>query len=115
MRNAPALLLLLSFATASQASHDESVGARFVRPGGADAGNCLDHHAPCVSVRYALTQAEPGNTLKVGAGIHDLSGIDPETFLHGPVHATGGYGDADHFYESRPLQVQSIVTGIDAR
>jgi choice-of-anchor B domain-containing protein len=115
MRSAPALLLLLSVATVSQASHDESVGARFVQPGGADAGNCLDHHAPCVSVRYALTQAAPGNTVKVGAGIHDLSGIDPETFLHGPVHATGGYGDADHYYESRPLQVQSIVTGVDAR
>jgi choice-of-anchor B domain-containing protein len=106
---------LLLCAAAAQASHDESLGARFVQPGGADAGNCLDHHAPCVSIRYALAQAEPGTTVKVGAGIYDLSGIDPETFLHGPVHATGGYGDADHFYESRPLQVQSIVTGIDTR
>ena len=32
-----------------------------------------------------------------------LRGVDPETFLHGPVHASGGYGDADHYYESRPL------------
>jgi choice-of-anchor B domain-containing protein len=107
-----ALVLCL---TGADASHDESVGARFVQPGGIDAGDCLDHHDACVSIRYALTQAEPGNTLKVGAGIHDLTGIDPETFLHGPVHATGGYGEADHFYESRPLQVQSIVTGVDAR
>lgn len=110
------LLLALALLVSSPASsHDESIGARFVQPGGTDNGNCLDHHTPCVSLRYALTQAEPGNTVKVGAGIHDLSGIDPETFLHGPVHATGGYGDADHFYESRPLQVRSIATGIDAR
>ena len=91
------------------------MGARFVQPRGIDAGNCLDHHAPCVSIRYALAQAEPGNTVKVGNGIFDLSGIDPETFVHGPVHATGGYDELDHFLESRPLQVHSIVTGVDAR
>jgi hypothetical protein len=116
MHRAPALALtLLALAGGAAASHDESVGARFVQPGGVDAGNCLDHHAPCVSMQYALAQAEPGNTLKVGAGIFDLRGVDPETFLHGPVHASGGYGDADHYYESRPLEVQSIVTGVDAR
>ncbi len=108
-------LTLLALASGAAASHDESVGARFVQPGGVDAGNCLDHHAPCVSMQYALAQAEPGNTLKVGAGIFDLRGVDPETFLHGPIHASGGYGDADHYYESRPLEVQSIVTGVDAR
>ena len=112
----PALTLtLLGLAGSAAASHDESVGARFVQPGGVDAGSCLDHHAPCVSIQFALSQAEPGNTLKVGAGIFDLRGVDPETFLHGPVHASGGYGAADHYYESRPLQVQSIVTGVDAR
>ena len=116
MRSTPSLVLaLLAAAGVAGASHDESVGARFVQPGGVDAGNCLDHHAPCVSMRYALAQAQPGNTLKVGAGIFDLRGIDPETFLHGPVHATGGYDAADHFYESRPVQVRSIVTGVDVR
>src|SRR5262245_2196537 len=109
------MVALLAVAGSAAANHDESVGARFVQPGGVDAGNCLDHHAPCVSMQYALAQAEPGNTVKVGAGIFDLSGVDPETFLHGPVHATGGYGDADHYYESRPLAVQSIVVGVDAR
>ena len=108
-------LALLVIVASVAASHDESAGARFVQPGGADAGTCLDHHAPCVSIPYALAQAEPGNTLKVGAGIFDLRGVDPETFLHGPVHATGGYGDADHYYEPRPHEVQSIVTGVDAR
>ncbi|HWJ06188.1 MAG TPA: choice-of-anchor B family protein [Steroidobacteraceae bacterium] len=108
-------LALLAIAANATASHDESVGARFVQPGGVDAGTCLDHHAPCVSIQYALERAEPGNTLKVGAGIFDLRGVDPETFLYGAVHATGGYGDADHYYESRPREVQSIVTGVDAR
>jgi choice-of-anchor B domain-containing protein len=116
MNSSRALILaLLGVAGSAAANHDESVGARFVQPGGVDAGDCLDHDAPCVSIQYALAQAEPGNTVKVGAGIFDLSLVDPETFVHGPVHATGGYGDADHYYESRPLEVQSIVVGVDAR
>jgi choice-of-anchor B domain-containing protein len=118
MRTARALCAALAATavlTTIRASHDESVGARFVLPGGVDAGNCLDHHAPCISIRYALAQAEPGNTVKVGAGIFDLSGIDPETYLHGPVHAAGGYDAADYFVESRPDRVQSIVFGVDAR
>ena len=113
---APLALALLALAGSATASHDESHGARFVQPGGVDAGNCLDHHAPCVldSVRAGAGQARL-NTVKVGAGIYDLTGVDPESFIHGPVHATGGYGDADHYLESRPLDVQSIVTGVDAR
>jgi choice-of-anchor B domain-containing protein len=106
---------LLTVAGAAGASHDESIGARFVQANGADAGTCLDHHAPCFSMQYALAQAQPGNTVKVGAGIFDLTGVDPNTFLHGPVHATGGYDATDHFLESRPLRVRSIVTGVDAR
>lgn len=116
MRTATALTLaLLAVASTAYASHDESLGARFVQPGGVDTGNCLDHHAPCSSIRYALAQAEPGHSVKVGAGIYDLSGIDPETYLHGPVHATGGYDARDHYFESRPFEVRSIVTGVPAR
>jgi hypothetical protein len=77
--NGPRGLILALLAIAGSASaHDESVRARFVQPGGVDAGSCLDHHASCVSMQYALAQAEPGNTVKVGAGIFDLSGVDPE-------------------------------------
>jgi len=55
MNSSPALVLaLLGVAGSAAANHDESVGARFVQPGGVDAGNCLDHHAPCVSLQYAL-------------------------------------------------------------
>ncbi|HUQ52288.1 MAG TPA: choice-of-anchor B family protein [Gammaproteobacteria bacterium] len=114
MRKALALLSIC-VAPAALASHDESLGARFVQSGGVDAGNCLDHHAPCLSIRYALEQAQPGNTVKVGAGIFDLRGVDPNRYLHGPVHATGGYDELDHYLESRPSAVQSIVTGVDPR
>ena len=118
MRTARILIAALAAATVLttiRASHDESVGARFVLAGGADAGNCLDHHAPCRSIHYALAQAQPGNTVKVGAGIFDFSGIDPATYLHGPVHAVGGYDGADHFVESRPEDVVSVAVGVDPR
>jgi choice-of-anchor B domain-containing protein len=116
--NKPYFRAFLSLALTSlpaYASHDESIGARFVQPGGVDVGNCLDHDAPCVSIRYALAQAEPGNTVKVGAGVFDLSDLDPESYLYGPVRATGGYDDSDHYFESRPAEVQSVVVGVDAR
>jgi choice-of-anchor B domain-containing protein len=32
-----------------------------------------------------------------------------------PAPATGGYSDADEYYESQPLEVQSIVVGVDPR
>lgn len=108
-------LTTLALASTVLASHDESIGARFVQPGGVDAGDCLDHDAPCVSIKYALAQAEPGNTAKVGAGVFDMSGVDPESFLYGPIRATGGYSDDDHYVESRPQQVRSIITGVDEK
>ena len=40
---------------------------------------------------------EPGNTVKVAAGIYDMSGVDPETFLFGVIHAQGGYEPGGHF------------------
>ena len=46
-------------------SHDDTLGARFVDAGGADAADCLEHHEPCASIQYALARARPGNTIKV--------------------------------------------------
>jgi hypothetical protein len=97
-----ALAIAIVIGPPARASHDESLGARFVQSGGVDAGDCLDHDAPCRSIGYALAQAEPGHTVKVGAGVFDMTGVDPESFLHGPIRATGGYDDADHYFESRP-------------
>jgi choice-of-anchor B domain-containing protein len=102
-------------AFAARASHDETIGARFVDVRGADVGLCLDHGAPCASLQYALKAAQPGNTVKVGAGIFDLRNVDPESFLHGPVHATGGFSDDDHYESSRPEVVRSVAAGIESR
>ena len=54
--------------TAAALAHDEDLGARFVRTGGANATDCLDHHVPCQSIQYALAQAELGHSVKVAEG-----------------------------------------------
>jgi choice-of-anchor B domain-containing protein len=96
-------------------SHDDTRGARFVEPDGIDATNCLEHHEPCRSIQYALEIAEPGNTVKVAAGIYDMSGVDPESFLFGVNHAQGGYEPHGHFEDPDPDAYPTILIGVDPR
>lgn len=118
MRTTRRLLLfagVLAVGPPAMASHDDSIGARYVDGGGANASECLDHHEPCRSLRYALLRAEPGNTIKMTAGIHYVGGIDPESFLLGPVHAKGGYEPGGHFDEQDPERWPTILVGLDPR
>jgi len=104
-------LLLVSVSS----SHDDTVGARYVQEDGANASDCLDHDLPCRSIQYALQLAQPGNTVKVAAGIHDVSGIDPESYLFGATHAAGGYSAADHYHYPNPDANKTILVGVDAK
>ncbi|HEY7753294.1 MAG TPA: choice-of-anchor B family protein [Steroidobacteraceae bacterium] len=106
---------LLGFGSAASPSHDDSIGARYVSADGINAEQCLDHHEPCRSLRYALAQSEPGNTIKVAAGIYSVGAIDPESFLFGPVHAKGGYEPGGHFDEQDPERWPTILVGVDPR
>ncbi len=93
--------------------HDDTLGARFVGPDGVNVSDCLTHHDPCRSIQYALAAAEAGNTVKVAAGIYDLSGVDPETYLFGIKHAQGGYEPDSHFDEQDPDAFPTILVGVD--
>jgi hypothetical protein len=114
MRRHLAWIALLVAGTASS-SHDEELGARFVHGAGADATNCLDHDVPCQSIQYALSQAEPGHTVRVAEGIYDMTGVEPESFLFGIRKATGGFSEEDHFQVQDPDAHQTILVGVDAR
>jgi len=106
--------LLLVGVTMISSSHDDTQGARFVDPDGANASDCLEHHEPCRSIQYALAQAVPGNTIKVAAGIYDMSGIEPESFLFGVIHVQGGY-ESGHFELQDPDANPTILLGVDPR
>ena len=105
----------VAYSSVALASHDDELGARFVQLVGEDATDCLDHDTPCESIQYALAQAEPGNTVKVAAGIYDLTGVEPERFLFGTVKAAGGYSEDDHFHEQDPETHRTILIGVDPR
>lgn len=105
-------LLLLGLPASS---HDDTRGARFVDPDGVNASDCLEHHEPCRSIQFALEIAEPGNTVKVTAGIYDMSGIEPESFLFGVNHAQGGYEPGGHFDRQDPEAYPTILVGVDPR
>ena len=96
-------------------SHDDSIGARYVDPQGINAADCLEHHEPCRSIQYALARAEPGNTVKVSAGIYNMSGVDPESFLFGAIHALGGYEPGGHFDQQDAQAYPTILVGVDPR
>jgi choice-of-anchor B domain-containing protein len=105
----------LTLLIAPVSSHDDTIGARFVGPEGANASECLEHHAPCASIQYALTQARPGNTVKVSAGIYDVTGVEPESFLFGAIRAQGGYQPGGHFVERDADAFPTILVGVDRR
>jgi choice-of-anchor B domain-containing protein len=110
-----ALLAGLFALVGPAASHDDTIGARYVGSGGINAEDCLEHHDPCRSLRYALARAEPGNTIKMSAGIYFVGGIDPESFLFGANHAKGGYEPGGHFDEQDPERWPTILVGVDPR
>jgi choice-of-anchor B domain-containing protein len=107
--------ITLFLITAASASHDDELGARFVEGDGANASDCLDHDVPCRSIQYALEQAQPGNTVKVAAGIYDMTGVDPERFLFGTIKASGGYSEDNHFTVADPDANRTILIGVDSR
>ena len=105
----------LLFVSAVSSAHDDTVGARFVQTDGANATDCLDHDVPCQSIQFALSKAQAGNTVKAAAGIYDMTGVDPNTFLFGSIKAAGGYSPDDHFHDQDADANRTILVGVDPR
>jgi choice-of-anchor B domain-containing protein len=103
-------LLLITSATTA---HDDVTGARFVDADGNNASDCLDHDLPCASIAFALRQAQAGNTVKVAAGIYDMSAVPAESFLFGATKAAGGYSEADHYGVQDENANLTILVGVD--
>ena len=106
---------LLILAAVAAASHDDSLGARFVDAQGANNSQCLNHDLPCASIQFALAQAAPGNTVKVSAGIYDVANLDPEEFLFGGRKAAGGYSGLTEFEPQDAIHNRTILLGVEPR
>lgn len=44
---------------------------RYVANGGGDSGNCAIASSPCATISYAISQAQPGNTIHIASGTYD--------------------------------------------
>jgi choice-of-anchor B domain-containing protein len=107
--------LLVLVAAAARASHDDSVGARFVDGDGTNVSHCLDHDQPCATIQYALQQAEAGNTVKVAAGIYDAWDLDPDQLFFGGKRAAGGYAEGSHYQTQDRIANRTVLIGVDSR
>ena len=103
--------LLLPFSVALGASN------RYVdNTSGVDTGDCTNSFSPCLTINYAISQADPGDTIDVAAGTYselvtvnkslvingEQAGVDartrtpvPETIVNGNSGSTSFYVTAD--------------------
>lgn len=108
------ILVALGFAALARAD-DDIATSLFVGATGIDGGDCDERDAPCGSLQFALTLAEPGQNIRVAAGLYDVRGLDPEAFLFGVTKATGGWSAADQFAVQDEVRNVTLLLGLDPR
>jgi len=111
-RSWSALLVLLAAPLMLRAD-DDTATSLFIGAGGVDEGDCDEREAPCASLRFALARAEPGQSVRVAAGVYDVRDIDPGSFLWGVTHATGGWSAADAYAVRDEDRNLTYLIGLD--
>lgn len=113
-RLAQIAIVALAFASLARAD-DDIATSLFVGASGVDGGDCDERDAPCGSLQFALSLAEPGQGIRVAAGLYDVRDIDPEAFLWGVTKATGGWSAADEFAVQDELRNATWLVGLEPR
>jgi len=109
----PTVVVAVLLPAAIVYGHPDAAGTRFVSPTtGADTGDCNNNHNPCRTLNYALTQVQPGQAIKLAAGLYDVSGIDVENLLIGKEGVRGGFSAQDHFAIQNAETNQTLVYGV---
>ncbi|HIP73693.1 MAG TPA: PKD domain-containing protein [Anaerolineae bacterium] len=95
---AVALLALLMASNTQATQTAQTLGTRYVAPGGSDTGDCTDMLAPCATISYAVSQVTlPGENVQVAAGEYRENAVlDRPVVLQGAgAEATVLDGDVD--------------------
>ena len=75
-----------------QAPLRTGIGNRYVSTTGVDSGECLSSAAPCLTINYAIGQANAGETINVADGIYrGSSGTNAVVTLSKSVNLSGGW------------------------
>ena len=64
-----ALLAVLMSPAAAPVNAADGIN-RYVSPGGSNTTNCSSAAAPCLTITYALSQSDPGDTLLLDVGVY---------------------------------------------
>lgn len=85
------------------AAHSEHDKARFVATVGKDAGKCDQVLRPCLTIAYAVQQANKGDKILVASGDYTISSSEELFYLKSAlVPIYGGYNRFDHFQSQSP-------------
>lgn len=107
---------LVALALGSLARADDDIATSlFVGANGVDGGDCDERDAPCGSLQFALSLAEPGQGIRVAAGVYDVRGIDPQTLLWGVTRVSGGWSADDGFTVQDETRNLTWLVGLEAR
>ncbi len=107
--------LLLALLAPLLRADDDIATSLFVGASGVDGGDCDERDAPCGSLQFALSLAEPGQNIRVAAGVYDVRGVDPESFLWGVTKASGGWSAADEFSVQDETSNLTWLVGLEPR
>ncbi len=99
---AGAILLVLQWLSASPAQAQPGATTRYVAPIGSDPSNtCANSSTPCRTVQHAVDEAQPGDEIRVAAGIYTSTsvraGISQVVYISKTVTIRGGYTITNSF------------------
>lgn len=98
-----ASLAITIFHSQPSSAHSEHDKARFVATIGKDSGKCDQVLRPCLTIAYAVQQANKGDKILVASGDYEISSSEELFYLKSAlVPIYGGYNRFDHFQSQSP-------------
>ncbi len=106
---------MLGAITVSQAvcAHSDKEKARFVAESGVDTGTCNNRFRPCASIRYAVQQANKGDSILVAAGSYHIQDEQELLYLVSELQPVfGGFSTIDNYQVQQPSTSSTTLIGV---